>query len=406
VGEGGSIFAGVKILELGAGAAGPVATRYFADQGATVVRVESSARPDFLRLLHLKGDDPHGLDAAPMFVLMNPNKKSVSINLSKPEGVAVVKRLIAWADVVSENFSPKAMAKWGLDYASLREEFPELVMVSSCLFGQTGPQRMYPGFGGQGSAISGFNHLTGWPDRAAVGPHGTITDSLSPRYVAVLIAAALLHRRRTGEGQYIDVSQIETGVYSLSECMLRYAGRGEVVGRQGNASEDASPHGIYPCQGEDRWIAIACFSDLEWRRLGRVLDDPPLTRDPRFTGAAGRLAAREELDRRLGECTRDWDAAELMQRLQAEGIEAGVVQTYDDLLNDPQLAHRGHFQRLEHAYLGELPFENYAIRPSASPPRLRTPGPKLGEHNAEVLGEMLGYSAEELAELTRREVLV
>ena len=157
------IFAGIRILELGAGAAGPVATRYFADQGATVVRVESALRPDFLRLIHQSGNDPHGLDASPMFVLMNPNKKSVSINLSTPEGVGIVKRLIGWADVVSENFSPKAMTRWGLDYAALREEFPGLVMVSSCLFGQTGPQRMYPGFGGQGSAISGFNHLTGWP---------------------------------------------------------------------------------------------------------------------------------------------------------------------------------------------------------------------------------------------------
>jgi crotonobetainyl-CoA:carnitine CoA-transferase CaiB-like acyl-CoA transferase len=406
VAEAGSIFAGVKVLELGAGAAGPVATRYFADQGASVVRVESAKRPDFLRLIHLTGKDPHGLDASPMFVLMNPNKKSVSINLSKPEGVAIVKRLVGWADVVSENFSPKAMAKWGLDYATLSAEFPDLVMVSSCLFGQTGPQRMYPGFGGQGSAISGFNHLTGWPDREAVGPHGTITDSLSPRYVALLIAAALLHRRRTGEGQYIDVSQIETGVYSLSECMLRYAGRGEVVTRQGNASEDAAPHGIYPCRGEDRWIAIACGSDLEWRRLGRAMGDPPFSREPRFAGLAGRLAAREELDRLLGEWTRGQDAGELMRRLQAEGIEAGVVQSYDDLLHDPQLAHRGHFQRLEHVHLGELQFEHYAIRPSASPPRLRTPGPNLGEHNAEVLGELLGYDAETLADLTRREVLV
>ncbi len=400
------IFAGVRILELGAGAAGPVATRYFADQGATVVRVESAVRPDFLRLIHLSGNDPHGLDASPMFVLMNPNKKSVSINLSKPEGVAIVKRLVGWADVVSENFSPKAMARWGLDHATLRAEFPGLVMVSSCLFGQTGPQRMYPGFGGQGSAISGFNHLTGWPDRAAVGPHGTITDSLSPRYVALLIGAALLHRRRTGEGQYLDVSQIETGVYSLSECMVRYSGRGELMARQGNASDDAAPHGIYPCRGEDRWIAIACRSDLEWRLLRRALSDPPFARDPRFAGAAGRLAAREELDRRLSEATREQDAYELMERLQAAGIEAGVVQSCDDLLRDPQLAQRGHFQRLEHLHLGELQFEHYGIRPSASPPRLRTPGPNLGEHNAEVLGELLGYHAEELAELASREILV
>jgi benzylsuccinate CoA-transferase BbsF subunit len=221
-----AVFEGVKVLELGAGAAGPVATRYFADHGATVVRIESSRRPDFLRILFLTPGNPFGLDGSPMFVLMNPNKKSVAVDMSKPEGVEVVRRLVDWADVVSENFSPKAMAKWGLDYESLRERKPDLLMVSSCLFGQTGPQRMYPGFGGQGSALSGFNQMAGWPDREAVGPHATITDSLSPRYVAFLIAAALLHRRRTGEGQYIDVSQIETGVYSLSEMMVRFSATG------------------------------------------------------------------------------------------------------------------------------------------------------------------------------------
>jgi benzylsuccinate CoA-transferase BbsF subunit len=400
------IFQGLKLLELGAGAAGPVATRYFADQGAQVVRVESSKRPDFLRLIHLTPDSPGGLDGSPMFVLMNPNKKSVSINMSLPEGVDLVRRLIAWADVVSENFSPKAMAKWGLDYASLREDFPELIMVSSCLFGQTGPQRMYPGFGGQGSAISGFNHLTGWPDRSAVGPHGTITDSLSPRYVALLITAALLHRKRTGEGQYIDVSQIETGVYSLSESIVRYSARGEVVTRMGNASEDLSPHGIYPCRGEDRWIAIACSSSLEWRRLLRVLGDPPMARDARFGSLSGRLAHREALDRELGACTAEHDGHELMARLQAEGVEAGAVQTYQDLLVDPQLAHRGHFQTLHHVHLGDLPFEQSAIRPAASPPRLRTPGPNLGEHNREILGGVLGLGDDEIEELARREVLV
>ena len=137
----GGIFAGLKILELGAGAAGPVATRYFADQGATVIRIESAKRPDFLRMIHLTPDNPHGLDGSPMFVLMNPNKESVAVNMSEPEGVALVKRLVGWADVVSENFSPKAMVKWGLDYASLREQREDLIMVSSCLFGQTGPQR-------------------------------------------------------------------------------------------------------------------------------------------------------------------------------------------------------------------------------------------------------------------------
>ena len=393
------VFEGLKVLELGAGAAGPVATRYFADQGATVVRVESAKRPDFLRLIHYTKDNPHGLDGAPMFVLMNPNKKSVSINMSVPEGVDLVRRLVRWADVVSENFSPKAMTKWGLNYESLSAEEPDLIMISSCLFGQTGPQRMYPGFGGQGSAIAGFNHMAGWPDREAVGPHATITDSLSPRYVALLMVAALLHRRRTGEGQYIDVSQIETGVYSLSEMMLRFSARGEVMQRDGNRDENASPHGVYPCQGEDRWIALAVFSDPEWRLLRRALGDPPFAQDARFDTHEGRREHAAELDAGLARVTAQHDARALMEALRAEGLEAGVVQGMDELLEDPQLAHRGHFQKLAHVHLGELQFEHYGLRLSDAEPRLDSPGPNLGEHNDEVLREMLGLSPAEIQRL-------
>jgi benzylsuccinate CoA-transferase BbsF subunit len=296
------------------------------------------------------------------------------------------------------------MAKWELSYERLRELRPDLVMVSSCLFGQTGPQRMYPGFGGQGSAIAGFNHLAGWPDREAVGPAGTITDSLSPRYVAVLVAAALLHRERTGEGQYIDVSQIETGVYSLSESIVRASARGEVMTRRGNHEEDAAPHAIYPCAGTDRWIAIAVFSDEEWRRLCQALDAPELAHDPRFADLEGRLAQREALDAAIAERTRAHEPYALMTRLQAAGVEAGVVQTCADLLQDPQLAHRGHFVRLRHRHLGDLSFEHYGIRFSESPRRIETPAPDLGEHTTGVLGEV-GYSEAEIRSLAEAGVL-
>lgn len=404
--DAGGIFTGLKILELGAGAAGPVATRYFADRGATVVRIESSRRPDFLRMIHLTAADPHGIDGSPMFILMNPNKQSVAVDMSVREGVDIVRRLVGWADVVSENFSPKAMAKWGLDYAGLSAEHPDLIMLSSCLFGQTGPQRMYPGFGGQGAALAGFNHLTGWPDRDAVGPYGTITDSLSPRYVAFLIATALYHRKRTGQGQYIDVSQIETAVYSLSEMMVRYSASGEIIGRAGNACEHAAPHGIYPCRGEDRWIAIAVFDDDAWRALCREMQADALASADRFATAAGRLEHRDEIDCQLAAWTRAFDPHELMQRLQAAGVEAGVVQTFDDLLRDPQLAAREHFVTLAHRHLGEMRFERDAIREGDVAPRLRTPGPNLGEHTRAILGDALGLDAGEIDALVKREVLV
>ncbi len=398
------IFAGLKVLEFGSGAAGPLVTRYFVEQGATVVRVESSRRPDFLRTIHLTDANPFGLDGSPMFVLLNPGKQSVRLDLAKPEGVALARRLMAWADVVTENFAPGVMARWGLDWESARKTRPDLVWLSGCLFGQTGPQRRYPGFGGQGSAIAGFNHLTGWPDREAIGPYATITDSLSPRFGALLVAAALYERRRTGGGQHIDLSQIETGVYCLSEMVVLHSANGEVAARLGNHDPNAAPHAIYPCQGEDRWIAIAVLSDDEWQMLVRVLGDPPWA-DSRFATLAGRKAREDELDARIGEWTRGLEAYDLMRRLQGVGVRAGVVQTFEDLLRDPQLAARGHFRRLAHGHLGELLFEHSGLRLGSHPPRLDRPGPNLGEHDRDVLGGILGLDAREIERLIADEVV-
>ena len=393
------IFEGLKILEIGSGAAGPVATRYFAEHGARVIRVESGLRPDFLRVLFLTRDSKFGVDGSPMFILLNPNKESVTLNLKEPRAQELARELVRWADVLCENYAPGVMTRFGLDYEALQHVNPELVMASGCLFGQTGPQRSYPGFGGQGSAISGFNHLTGWPDGAAYGPAGTITDSLSPRYMAVGIAAALLRRRRQGGGEHIDLSQIETAVYSLSETILRFSANGEIETRRGNRSEYYAPHGVYPCRGEDRWIAIAVTSDADWRRLVERLAEPAWAGDPRFADAAGRLAHQDELDARLAGWTRERDRYELMDALQAAGVEAGVVQDSADLLRDPQLAHRGHWVKLPHVHLGELWFERSGIRLSGGSGALRTPGPNLGEQNEAVLGDLLGLSAPEIARL-------
>ncbi len=394
-----SVYAGLNVLELGSGAAGPVATRYFAEQGARVVRVESAARPDFLRALFLTKDSKHGLDGSPMYVLLNPEKESVAIDMRSEAGVALVKRLVAWADVVAENFSPGVMAKWGLDAEGIHAIRPDAIVVSGCLFGQTGPQRKYPGFGGQGSAIAGFNHLTGWPDREAHGPYGTITDSLAPRFVAVALAAALLERKRTGRGRTIDVSQIEAGVYGLSEMVVRYSANGEVETRRGNASERAAPHGVYPCRGEDAWIAIEVTDDEAWRALRGVLGEPAWASDDSLAGVAGRLAAEEEIDGHLAAFTREREAAELSERLQAAGVAAGPVADLDALLADPQLAHRKHFVPIEHVHLGTLAFERSGFRLGESEGGFRRPGPNLGEHTREVLGGLLGLSEEEIAAL-------
>jgi benzylsuccinate CoA-transferase BbsF subunit len=378
------VFAGTTILEMGAGAAGPVATRYFADCGATVVRIESKARPDFLRTLKLTPNTPGGLDAAEHFAVLNVNKLSVALNLSMPEGVAVAKRLALRADAVAENFAPGAMKKWGLDYATLVRERPDLVMISTCLNGATGPHRNYPGFGGQGSALSGYNALTGWPDREPVGPHGTITDSLAPRFVAAALAAGLHYRRRTGRGVYLDVSQVETAVWSLAPWLLDYELDGVLRLRDGNRHPGAVLHGVYPCADEgdvgDRWVAVACWTGDEADRLSQIIGAP----------------ASDEV---LAAWTAGRTRAEVAATLQAAGVEAVPVADFGDLHDDPQLTARGHFETHEHPYLGRGQYERNGFRLARHPSGYDRAGPTLGQDNDWVTRELLGLDDTELAAL-------
>ncbi len=398
-----ALFTGLKVLEFGGGAAGPLGTRYFADHGATVVRVESRRRPDFIRLLRYTPGTEGGLDASHMFAMVNVNKYGIALNMSHPKGPEIARRLVKWADILAENFAPKAMAKWGLDYESVRAIKPDLIMISTCLNGQTGPERNYPGFGGQGSAISGFNHLTGWPDREPLGPYGTITDSLSPRFVALLVASALLHRRRTGQGQYIDLSQVEGGIVCLSENIVTYTATGEALGRLGNRSRHAAPHGAFRCApqngDDDRWVAIAVHDDADWQRFRQAIDDPPWTTAARFATSAGRLANVGELEERVTSWTRTRSAAEVMTTLQAAGIDAGVVENFEDLTQDPQLAHRRHFREVEHPLIGKHLAETNGMRFSRTPEEIRMPAPCLGEHSEYVYRDLLGMSAEEYTAL-------
>jgi crotonobetainyl-CoA:carnitine CoA-transferase CaiB-like acyl-CoA transferase len=399
----GGIFAGLRIVEFGAGAAAPLATRYFADHGATVVKVESRLRPDFLRTLR---DDGSGkLDHSLFFACVNPNKLSAGLNMKDPRGIALARRLVGWADVVVENFAPGVMARWGLDYESVQGDFPRLVMASTCLWGQTGPERAYPGFGGQGAALSGFNHLTGWPDGDPIGPFGTITDSLSPRFAAVAITAALLHRARTGAGAYIDLSQVESGVYCLTDWLLAYQTTGHSFGRVGNHSDAAVPHGVFPARGEDRWLALAVHSDEDWRALRAVMGDPDWARAREFDDLAGRLEQRRFIEERVSGWTSPEDAVSLAATLQRAGLDAAAVADLQDVLSDQQLAHRSHFNRLDHPVLGEHVVEAIGARFAAAPMRFDRSAPRLAADSEAVYCDLLGLPREEFRELADAGVL-
>jgi benzylsuccinate CoA-transferase BbsF subunit len=292
------------------------------------------------------------------------------------------------------------MKGFGLDYDALATVKPDLVMVSACLNGQTGPHKDYPGFGGQGSALSGYNTLTGWPDREPVGPHGTITDSLAPRFVATALAAGLHYRRRTGRGVYLDVAQVETALYSLAPWLLEYATTGRARLRDGNRHPHAVPHGAFPCapEGEidDRWVAIACWSDDEWARLASVmgLDDSSLAT------ADARRARIDDVEAIVAKWTVPRARGEIAAALQAEGIEAVPVADFGDLHADPQLAARGHFERHTHPFLGPGLYERNGFRLSGAPSGYDRAGPTLGQDNHWVLSELLALDAPEIERLT------
>ena len=382
--EGSGAWAGTRILEFGSGAAGPIAARFFAEHGATVLRVESRVRPDFLRTYALSPENPHGLEGSDMFDALNVNKLGVTLNMKHPRGVELAKRLaFEWADAVSENFAPKAMRGFGMDYDTLAAKRPDLVMISACLQGQTGPHRNYPGFGSQGAALSGFTFLTGWPDREPLGPFATITDSLAPRFVAAGLAAGLLFRRRTGRGVYLDLSQVEAAVWSLTPWMLAYHVDGTTFMRNGNddTSARARVHAAFPCAGDDRWVAVAAWDEDDVERMAKVAGED----------VASWCAARSPL--------------EVAEALQSAGVEAVPVQDFADAHGDPQLAHRGHFVRMTHPYLGDGDYERNGFRLSDGDGGYHRSAPTLGQDNAHVLGEILGLSTAEQAELEAEGVL-
>lgn len=398
------IFEGIKIADFSWVAVGPRSTQYFADHGATVVRIESLTHPETLRTGGPFADFKPGVNRTGFFGKYNTNKYGVSLNLNHPKGIEIAKMFVRWADIVSESYVPGRMKAWGLDYEALARIRPDIIMFSACNQGQTGPHATQPGYGVQLASLCGFTHLTGWPDRSPGGVYGAYTDFVSPHYIAAALAAALDYRRRTGKGQYIDCSQLECGMQFISPAILDYTVNGRVWNRTGNRDPQAAPHNAYRCKGEDRWCSIAVFTDEEWQSLCRVLGNPPWSKADRFSTLALRKQNEDELDRLVEEWTTERTAEEVMDSMQSAGVPAGVVATCEDLYKDPQLEHRHFFQELPHPEMGPQLWEAPAFHFSNSPTKLKKAAPCLGEDNHYVYTEMLGMSDEEFVELLRQGV--
>ncbi|MXX19434.1 MAG: CoA transferase, partial [Dehalococcoidia bacterium] len=389
---------GLKILDFMWVMAGPAATRVLADYGATVIRVETPSRPGAGRSMAPFRGGQFAPQNSLFFDNMNAGKLGLALNLGCEEGRQIARDLVKWADVVAESFAPRAFRGWGLDYDSLRQIKPDLIMVSSCLFGQDGPLSDVSGFGTMGAAVSTFIDLTGYPDRSPAGPFSAYTDTIAPRFLLAGLLAALDHRRRTGEGQYIDHSQVESSVQFVSPYLLDYQLNGRALTRMGNRDPDMAPHGVYPARGDDDWVAIAVRDDGDWQRLCAVIERPDLAGDGRLATLAGRLASQDELDAAISAWTAERLPAEAEATLQAGGVPAHAVIRASNAVDDPQLKHRGHIVHVPHSLHGESVVEGSRFRLSRTPARVGQP-PAVGEHTEQILKEILGYDDEHIADL-------
>jgi benzylsuccinate CoA-transferase BbsF subunit len=395
---GASGLAGLKVADFSWIVVAPQITKALADHGASVVRVESEARLDITRILPPFRDGKPGINNAQFMANYNTSKLGVALDLRSEGGRKAARRLADWADVIVQSFTPGTMAEFGLDWETLSAKRPELIMLSTSLRGETGPERSYTGFGTHGVGLAGIAGITGWPEGPPVGPWGAYTDFIAQRYGLAALCAALYHRDLTGRGQHIDLSQVEAGIHFIEPLVLDCALNGRVPGRSGHASPYACPHGVYRCTGNERYVAIAVESAEQWdalRSLAPLGDFSAAELRP----LAGRIARREVLEARLAQWCASHDAFELAARLRAAGIPAYAVLRPTDLYADRQLSAHGFFAPVDHPVLGLTYCDGPATRFSRTPARFRRPAPTLGEHTQLVLRDLLGYSDDEIAEL-------
>jgi benzylsuccinate CoA-transferase BbsF subunit len=396
---------GIRILDFGWVWAGPVVGQILGDMGGEVIKVESRRRLDFVRLFPPFAGGKPDPDGGLFFHSLNRNKLSLTLDLTQAKAVELLKRLVKLCDVVVENFSPKALPKLGLDYPALREVKPDLIMVSLSAAGQTGPWRDVLTYGPSLGALAGLDSLIGYPGERVLGWPMAYTDPASGLLAVFGIMAALLHRKRTGQGQYIDLAQWEATTALLPEFIMDFTMNGRIAGPQGNRHRRMAPHGCFRCRGEDAWVSIAVESEEEWRNLARALGNPDWCREHRFSSPEGRREAEEELRRRIEEWTSQRTPQEVMELLQAYAVAAFASYGIGDLLSDSHFEERGAKVVVDHPHMKGEVLYGLPWKFSRTPGRIRRRAPLLGEHNRYVLCELLGMSEEEVRSLEAEKVV-
>jgi benzylsuccinate CoA-transferase BbsF subunit len=399
-------FSGIKIVSFSWAMVGPLTMKYFADHGATVIRMETSKRTCLNRTSPPFKDGKPGMNRSGYFNHFSGNMLSMALNMSHPLALGVARRLIAQADVVMENFTPGVIEKWGLGYEELKKVKPDIILLRQSGFGSSGLYSRLPAYGMILAAISGLSNFIGWPDRGPlpVGV-GAYTDCISPRFAVPALIAALDYRNKTGKGQLLDLSQFETAIYFILPAILDYMANSREPLRMGNSCPYAVPHSVYPCKGNDRWCTITVFDDEQWAALCKVIGKPEYSEDSRFNTLMNRKKNENELDGLIGEWTIRFTAEEVMTQMQAAGVPAGVVKDAAGIYSDPQLRGRNFFWPMNQREMGLFTHLGTSINLSDTPARAYLPAPCLGEHTEYVCTKVLGMSDEEFVELVQAGVL-
>lgn len=400
-----SALAGIRIADFSQFWAGPYAATLLSYMGAEVIKIESVKRPDGSRKVSLStGLRYPGLEQSPVFAEVSANRLDVTLDLTKPKAVELAKRIVRVSDVVVQNFSPGVMDRLGLGYESLIGVKPDIVYLSSSAVGATGPERSYRGYAPLFACQGGAAYITGYADGDPYPMTGRI-DILSAMTSAFAILAALGHRQRTGEGQHIDMSSAECVAVLLGDVLMDYIMNARSQTRRGNRDDIMAPHNCYRCKGDDKWVSIAISTDEEWNAFTSAIGNPPWSKNERFSDAYSRWRNQEELDRLIEEWTINHTHYEVMEILQGAGVAAMPSFSNVELVSDPHFKARDQAIELEHPVIGKVIMLRPPWKLSATPARVHSPGPLLGQHNSYVFGELLGMSGGEIQSLIQEQVI-
>jgi benzylsuccinate CoA-transferase BbsF subunit len=398
---------GIRVTDFCWAWAGPYGALQLAHLGAEVIRIESTTRMCPSRLIPPWADNiKEGFNRSGYFNQYNQGKRSLTLNLKTPEGIAIAKKLVAKSDIVIENFAGGVIDKMGLGYEVLRTVKPDIIMASLSGYGATGPEKSYVSYGPPQVALSGMSSLTGYQGGPPLQAGFSYGDPNGGVHGTFAIMCALLHRAKTGEGQYIDLSQREAMAMVLPEALLDQIMNGTQPPRNGNRDPYMAPHGVFRCQGEDRWVSIAVRNDEEWKRFGTAIGQEGLSRDPRFATLAARKENEDALENLVTAWTQEHSAEEVTQCLQAAGIAAYPALDGKDLLANAHVEQRGFFVELNHPEVGKRRHLGIPWKMSRTPCAVQRPAPCLGQDTDYVLQDVLGLSQQDIASLKEKEVLV